>query len=175
MRTDRKGLASISVGGNLELTLGVGFGLSSGFQIDFPSFGDCTPFDIKLTGGVSGRVGLAASAGVTLSGIGSLFGSGSSTGSCGCGGGNKNILGGEMSADLSGYIGYLGATVTAPITKGPDGRMHLGTGNGDVNTALPGVKVGSPGLKLGAGASAGLYANGTFSFGGLISYIGSFF
>jgi RHS repeat-associated protein len=157
MRTDREGLKSAGIGIYGELTPGVGFGSGLGFQVDFPWFGDCTPFDLKLFGSLSGRVGLAASGGISA---------GLNTGSqeCSCIVAETNVLDGQMEGDLSAYFGFFGVTKVFPVIRGADGSLDFDTSSTGANAELPRLKVRKEdGFSLGAGASAGLGGTGSIS------------
>jgi RHS repeat-associated protein len=165
MRVDRDGQKKISLNISGDFTPGVGGGGGVGFELSFPWFGgDCTPFDLKLQGSFSGRIGLSSGIGIDAGTLQDLFGSTKSE-NCGCSVAG-NIFTGQMQGDLSGYLGPFGASLESKITKGSDGSLDFERSGGDLNAELFSPRI-KPKIGAGAGASVGLGGKGTVSLRGV--------
>ena len=173
MRVDRDGQKKISLNVSGDFTPGVGGGGTVGFEFSFPWFGgDCTPFDLKLQGSFSGRIGLSSGIGVDAGTLQDLFGSNKGS-NCGCSG-SSNTFSGQMLGDLSGYLGPFGASVESKISKGKDGSLDFDSADGDLNAELFKPRI-RPKIGAGAGVSAGLGGKGSISFRGVVNSIISAF
>ena len=171
--TDRDGKKKFSLNLSGDLTPGAGVGGSVGFEINFPWFdGDCTPFDIKLQGAFSGRIGLSSGLRIDIGTLQDLFGKFEGS-HCGCAAGN-NIFAGQMQGDLSGYLGPFGASIESKISKGSDGSLEFDNLNEDINAELFSPRI-RPKVSAGAGVSVGLGGKGSISVRGIIGSIRSAF